>query len=96
MWIRNRYEVTVTQNLFKSQPWEKQANNQSNCKIEFPASGEAGSALLQSLVAPVAPRTTASLFSNPQITIRSRKEPKRKFLRERNGLFLRGIVGREF
>lgn len=54
MWIKNRYEITVTQNLFKSQPWEKQANNQSNCKIEFPASGEAGSALLQSLVAPVA------------------------------------------
>lgn len=53
-WGRNRYEVTVTRNLFKSRPWEKQANNQSNCKIEFPASRKAGSALLESLVAPVA------------------------------------------
>lgn len=26
-----------SRNLFKSRPWEKQANNQSNCKMEFPA-----------------------------------------------------------
>jgi len=48
-WGKNRYEVTVTRNLFKSRPWEKQTNNQFNCKIEFPASRKAGSALLQSL-----------------------------------------------
>lgn len=87
----NRYEVTVSRNLFKSRPWEKQTNNQSNCKMEFPASEEAGSVLLQSL-----PLLSPSLlFFNPQITIRSRKKLKRRrreFLCGRNGPFSRGIV----
>lgn len=75
----------VTRNLFKSQPWEKQANNQSNCKIEFPASRKAGVG-----ITPISHRA-CRISPTPSLSLESRRL-RSEVVKGRRGNFCANVM----